>query len=69
MAFGGSGLRLSALFPIGCATAAFVLTMLCLFAGKNQGFMEDYHILMVSWLRPSPTEMSRLWLTPDPEHS
>jgi hypothetical protein len=47
MAFGSAGLRISALFPLACATVAFVLTMLLLFAGKQQGFMEDYHILMV----------------------
>jgi general stress protein CsbA len=33
-----------------CAIVAFVLGMLCLFAGHKPGFMEDYHIVTVSIL-------------------
>jgi len=31
-----------------CAIVAFVLSMLCLFAGHKAGFMEDYHILALN---------------------
>lgn len=44
-------MRFTALFPMACAIVAFILGMLCLFAGHKPGFMEDYHILTVS----SPT--------------
>jgi hypothetical protein len=40
-------MRLSALFPMACAIVAFVLSMLCLFAGHKPGFMEEYHIIEV----------------------
>lgn len=40
-------MRLSALFPMACAIVAFVLSMLCLFAGHKPGFMEEYHIITV----------------------
>ena len=42
-------MRLSALFPLACAIVAFVLSMLCLFAGHKPGFMEEYHIVTV-WI-------------------
>lgn len=41
-------MRLSALFPLACAIVAFVLSMLCLFAGHKPGFMEEYHIVSVN---------------------
>jgi len=43
-------MHISALFPMLCAIVAFVLSMLCLFAGSKPGFMEEYSIIMV---RPS----------------
>jgi hypothetical protein len=43
-------MHISALFPMLCAIAAFVLSMLCLFAGSKPGFMEEYSIITV---RPS----------------
>jgi len=54
-------MRPSALFPLACAIVAFVLGMLCLFAGHKPGFMEDYHILTLNTstlgheLIPTPT--------------
>ena len=59
-----------------CAIVAFVLSMLCLFAGHKPGFMEEYHIVTV-W-PPSPrglsnTNISALaqhlypWAQPDPD--
>jgi len=54
-------MRPSALFPMACAIAAFVLGMLCLFAGHKPGFMEDYDILTLNTsslgqnLIPTPT--------------
>lgn len=41
-------MRISALFPMACAIVAFVLSMLCLFAGHKPGFMEDYHIVQLN---------------------
>ncbi|CZR62557.1 uncharacterized protein PAC_12454 [Phialocephala subalpina] len=41
-------MRFSALFPMVCAVVAFVLSMLCLFAGHKPGFMEDYHIITLN---------------------
>lgn len=41
-------MRPSALFPMACAIVAFVLGMLCLFAGHKPGFMEDYHIVTLN---------------------
>jgi hypothetical protein len=40
-------MRITALFPMACAIVAFVLSMLCIFAGHKKGFMEDYSILTV----------------------
>jgi general stress protein CsbA len=34
---------------LACAIVAFVLSMLCLFAGHKPGFMEEYHIVTV-WI-------------------
>jgi len=54
-------MRPSALFPMACTITAFVLGMLCLFAGHKRGFMEDYHILTLNSstlghnLIPTPT--------------
>jgi len=36
------------LLPLACAIPAFVLSMLCLFAGSKKGYMEDYHIIMLN---------------------
>jgi len=41
-------MRITALFPLACAITAFVLGMLCLFAGHKPGFMEDYHIISLN---------------------
>ncbi|KAH8804946.1 actin cortical patch SUR7/pH-response regulator pali [Xylogone sp. PMI_703] len=41
-------MRFTALLPFACAVVAFILSMLCLFAGHKRGFMEDYHILTVN---------------------
>lgn len=41
-------MRATALFPMACAIVAFVLGMLCLFAGHKPGFMEDYHIITLN---------------------
>jgi hypothetical protein len=41
-------MRFSALFPMALAIVAFVLSMLCLFAGHKPGFMEDYHIITLN---------------------
>src|SRR5580700_11774174 len=41
-----------ALLPLGCATTSFILGLLCMFAGSSPGFMEDYHIMAVSWSIP-----------------
>jgi len=55
-------MRATALFPMACAIVAFILGMLCLFAGHKPGFMEDYHILTLNTstlgheLVPTPTE-------------
>lgn len=46
-------MRFSALIPLACALAAFVLSMLCLFAGHKPGFMEEYHIITVCILSNS----------------
>lgn len=48
-------MRLTALFPLACAIAAFILSMLCLFAGSKPNFMEDYAIVTVSFLCMSST--------------
>lgn len=42
-------MRFTALLPMACAIAAFVLSMFCLFAGHKAGFMEDYHIMAVGY--------------------
>lgn len=47
-------LRFHALLPLACAIAAFVLGMLCLFAGHEKNFMEEYHIAMVCILSLLP---------------
>jgi len=55
-------MRATALFPMACAMVAFILGMLCLFAGHKPGFMEDYHILTLNTstlghsLIPTPTQ-------------
>jgi hypothetical protein len=41
-------MRFTALLPLTCAIASFVLAMLCLFAGSKPGFMEDYHIVALN---------------------
>lgn len=41
-------MRFSALIPVVLSAAAFILTMLCLFAGSKPGFMEDYAVVTVS---------------------
>jgi hypothetical protein len=46
-------MRITALFPLALAIVAFVLSMLCLFAGRKPGFMEDYNIISVSNSMPA----------------
>jgi len=41
-------MRISALFPVACAIAAFVLSLLCLLAGSKPGQMEDYAIVTLN---------------------
>lgn len=41
-------MRITAIFPLLLAIVAFVLSMLCLFAGHKKGFMEDYHIITLN---------------------
>ncbi|KAF2682846.1 integral membrane protein-like protein [Lentithecium fluviatile CBS 122367] len=70
-------MRLSALLPALCCTAALILSFLCLFAGHKKGFMEDYHVMTLntsrigegvvnSTLGSSDSPLSSLWnLVPD----
>ena len=44
-------LRLAAIIPIVLSFTAFILSLLCLFAGSKVGFLEDANLLTVS----SPT--------------
>ena len=48
-------MRLIALFPLLCVIVAFVLSMLCIFAGSKPGFMENFDLLTVS---PSNQEIT-----------
>jgi len=41
-------MRLSALFPFALSIIAFVLSLLCILAGRKPGFMEDYHIVALN---------------------
>ncbi|KAL1302492.1 hypothetical protein AAFC00_002882 [Neodothiora populina] len=41
-------MRSSAVVPLVLSIAAFILSMLCLFAGSKQGFMEDYAIVTLN---------------------
>ena len=41
-------MRLTALLPVLCCTAALILSFLCLFAGHKRGFMEDYSLLTLN---------------------
>jgi hypothetical protein len=41
-------MRLTALLPVLCCTAALILSFLCLFAGHKKGFMEDYSLLTLN---------------------
>ncbi|KPM39179.1 hypothetical protein AK830_g7369 [Neonectria ditissima] len=40
--------RFSVFFPLVLSLVAFILTILCLFAGQDKGFMEDYAIARVN---------------------
>jgi hypothetical protein len=44
-------MRLTALLPVLCCTAALILSFLCLFAGHKKDFLEDYHILTLNTSR------------------
>lgn len=44
-------MRGSALIPVVFGLAAFVLSMLCLFAGSKKGFMEDYAVVTLNTSR------------------
>ncbi|KAH8590546.1 actin cortical patch SUR7/pH-response regulator pali [Bisporella sp. PMI_857] len=41
-------MRPLALLPLACSIVAFVLGILCLFAGHKPGFMEDYHLVSLN---------------------
>jgi hypothetical protein len=41
-------MRLTALIPALCCTAALILSFLCLFAGHKRAFMEDYSLLTLN---------------------
>ncbi|OBT88152.1 hypothetical protein VE02_03534 [Pseudogymnoascus sp. 03VT05] len=41
-------MRFSVIVPLVCALAAFVLSMLCLFAGSKPGFMQDFEIITLN---------------------
>jgi len=41
-------MRFTALFPLACAIAAFVLSLLCLLAGSKPGMLEDYAIVTLN---------------------
>ncbi|OBT45596.1 hypothetical protein VE00_03562 [Pseudogymnoascus sp. WSF 3629] len=41
-------MRFSVIVPLICALAAFVLSMLCLFAGSKPGFMQDFEIITLN---------------------
>ena len=41
-------MRFTALFPFFCAVAAFVLSLLCIFAGSKKGFLENADILTLN---------------------
>lgn len=41
-------MRPSALFPLALAITAFVLSLLCILAGRKPGFMENYHIVALN---------------------
>ena len=70
-----TAMRLTALLPVLCCTAALILSFLCLFAGSKKGFMEDYHILNLNTSRigesvidtiGNDSPLSSLWnLVPD----
>lgn len=46
-------MRFSAIVPIALSIAAFILAMLVLFAGRNNGFLGDTYIIKVT-SSPSP---------------
>jgi len=41
-------MRLPLLFPLACYLTAFILGMLCLFAGRTPGFLEDHAIIRLN---------------------
>ena len=41
-------MRFPAIIPVLCATAALILSLLCIFAGSRTGFLENADILTVS---------------------
>lgn len=42
-----SRMRLSAIFPLLCALTAFILSLLCLFAGSTRSFLQNGELLTV----------------------
>lgn len=44
-------MRFSALIPIILIAGSFILAFLCLFAGSNKGFLEDYAVLTLNTSR------------------
>lgn len=79
-----STMRLTAVFPLLCTLVAFVLSLLCIFAGSKRGYLEQADILTVSqgsvglfydrWirmcLRPLKLNVSRLGqITPNTSSS
>lgn len=49
--------RFFILLPVTLTLVSFVLSMLALFAGQKQGFMEDYAVVRVSAEELSPEEV------------
>jgi hypothetical protein len=41
-------MRVTVIVPLICALAAFVLSLLCIFAGSKPNFMQDFQIVTVS---------------------
>lgn len=52
-----SKMRFTAVFPLACAITAFVLSLFCILAGSSPGYMEDYHIITVSFLTKTPRSL------------
>jgi len=52
-----SKMRLSAIFPLLCALAAFILSLLCLFAGSTRSFLQNGELLTLNTSRLGHTDV------------